>query len=142
MIVKVNFIFLLLLSIAVYSLSSLFLYPLAATPISVNTYGSLVPQNELFILNVKEYNSANNTNFMSNNTNSDEVPNEGSFKSKKPIESHPVNESIEVVNDPNNVTSIHSPGVPDEQRFRELKAKANEPETTQQEDDNTTQEDK
>jgi hypothetical protein len=83
---------------------------------------------------IKEYNSDYSKNNMDNNTNNEEIANEGSFKSKKGIQVFPQNESKEVVNDSNVVQDIPRPGVPDEARFRELKHKANETiESTEQE---------
>lgn len=76
--------------------------------------------------NIKEYNADYTKSSMDNNTNNEELGNEGSFKSKKGIQVSPQNESREVVNDSNVVQDIPRPGVPDEARFRELKHKANE----------------
>jgi len=75
---------------------------------------------------IKEYNTDYYKDNMNNNTNNEEVANEGSFKSKKGIQVFPQNESQEIVNDTNAVQEIPRPGVPDESGFRELKNKANE----------------
>jgi hypothetical protein len=78
-------------------------------------------------INIKEYNTDYcNKNNMDNNTNNEEVANEGSSKSKKGIQVSPTNESEEIVNDSNAVQEIPRPGVPDESKFKELKKKANE----------------
>jgi hypothetical protein len=71
---------------------------------------------------------------MNNNTNKEDVANEGSFRSKKGIQVSPPNESKEVVNDNNEVQDVPRPGVPNETRFRELKHKADEPVESKEEE--------
>ena len=89
---------------------------------------------------IKEYNADYGKNNMdNNNSNNEEVANEGSFKSKKGVQVFPQNESKEIVIDSNAVQEIPRPGVPDETRFRELKNKANE--TIESNEQETAQED-
>ena len=63
--------------------------------------------------------------YNANNDNDNQKANGGSFKSKKGIEVHPVNESIEEQNSTEKTQDIPRPGVPEEAKFRELKDRAN-----------------